>query len=99
MNKKKCTARVMGVVTDVRSRGLDFPDVITVSYTVNDIKYSVRETIKLKSEIIKLGFLPVGQRKTPVMGNTQIGTGVEISYDPDKPERAYITENKGIMNC
>ena len=82
MNKKKCTARVMGVVTDVRSRGLDFPD-----------------AIKLKSEIIKLGFLPVGQRKTPVMGNTQIGTGVEISYDPDKPERAYITENKGIMNC
>lgn len=38
------------------------------------------------------------ERKTPRMSDVAVGHTTMISYNPEKPEMAYITENIGIMN-
>ncbi len=58
----------------------------------------VTESIKLKSEIIKWGFIPIGQNCFPVMGDTTVGSKASISYNPIKPEEAFITKNIGRVN-
>ncbi|HHU53185.1 MAG TPA: hypothetical protein GXZ43_03790 [Clostridiaceae bacterium] len=97
--KKRCTANTTGQIVNIRSKGLDCPTIITVQYQVDNQLYEVKESIKLRSEIIKLGFLPIGQRKIPVMGNTAVGNPARVSYNPDNPSDAYLTDNIGIMNC
>ena len=54
IKKNNCTNLVDGIVISVKSKGLDWPSVITVEYEINNIKYQIKESIKLKSTIIKL---------------------------------------------
>lgn len=89
---------VNGTVIDLRLKGSDFPTIATVEYVVDNKKYIIKESLKLRSEAIKIGFLPIGQRKIPkvdcIKGNTVI-----IEYEEDKPEKGHIKGNDGIMNC
>lgn len=89
---------VNGVVKKLISRGLDRPTLISVEYQVNGITYEVTESIKLESETVKLGFLPIGQKKKPVMGATKVGSLASISYNPQNPSEAFITHNVGKIN-
>ena len=97
-NRKKYDSSVIGTVVEVRSRGMDYPTRIVVEYTVDGKIYTVSETIRLKSRSVKAGFLPVGQKKTPVMGDTRVGAGAEVLYRREKPSDAVIKENRGIQN-
>lgn len=99
VRRKNCTTTVMGTVKQVSSKGLDFPTMITVRYQVDGKYHEVTESITLKSKIIKLGFLPVGQRKIPVMGDTAVGSAALVNYNPNNPAEAYITKNVGRMNA
>ncbi len=102
MRKKKralCTQVTNGIVTKLKSKGLDFPTIITVRYTVNSVTYEISESIKLKSKIIKIGFIPVGQKKYPVMPETSEGSTARVNYNPANPAEAFLTDNIGIMNC
>lgn len=91
------TGRVYGEVLKIVDRGLDFPWVIHVAYTVNGIEYTMKETAKLKSETIKLGPIPIGQRKTFVMGPVSAGDPVLIRYDEQDPRKAIIDGNEGAI--
>lgn len=99
MRKKKCTEMTTGVVEAIRIKGLDFPTVIAVRYSVQGKEYTVKESLKLKNIPIKVGKLTTGQKKVPVLGPVQVGMSLPIKYNPLKPKKAYIVGNDGITNC
>lgn len=95
--KKNYKGFAQGIVEEIRPGGLDHPDVLCVSYSVDGIQYRVKESLKLKSELIKLGGIPVGQRKTYKMGKLSAGDLVTVQYDERKPGRAIILGNDGMV--
>lgn len=98
INKANCTQTVEGRVKELKFKGQDFPTMISVEYQVVGNNYVVTESLKLKSEMIKLGFLPIGQKRVPVMGNTAVGSSATVSYNPNNPVEAFITHNIGKAN-
>lgn len=96
--REQYDSSVIGTVVDIKIRGLDFPTQITVEYSVEGKVYSVTETIKLKSKAIKLGFIPIGQKKVPAMGDTHVGAHTEIIYNSIDPSDAIIKDNQGKQN-
>lgn len=70
---------------------------IRVEYQVDGKTYEVIETVKMKSEFIKLGPIPIGQRKAPRLPTTEVGRNAVVCYDPENPRRAYLRDNKGWM--
>jgi len=97
INKNLCTEITNGTVVSLKDKGLNFPRIVTVEYQVDSTTYQISESIKLKSSVIKLGPIPIGQRKTAKI-NTRMGSKVKINYNPDIPSMAYLTDNKGIIN-
>lgn len=89
---------VKGIVLSVKSKGIDNPTVMTVEYKVKKETYKLKETIKLKSESIKFLFIPIGQKKVPVMEVVK-GQEVIVIYDVKNPKKAYIKGNEGKINC
>lgn len=98
-NRKKYDSSVIGTIVDMKIRGLDFPTRITVEYAVDGKSYSINESIKLKSKAIKLGPIPIGQEKVPVMGDTRVGAKAEVLYCSSNPSDAIIKENQGRQNA
>ncbi len=98
VNKANCTAITSGTIVDLRVKGLDFPTVITVRYEAGGRTYEIEDSIKLRSEAIKIGFLPVGQKRVPVMGSTSVGSAARVSYNPADPAEAFLTDNIGKCN-
>lgn len=98
INKANCTQTVEGRVKELKVKGQDFPTMISVEYQVADNTYVVTESLKLKSEKIKLGFFPIGQKRVPVMGNTVVGSSATVNYNPSNPAESFITHNIGKAN-
>lgn len=98
--KRKNTSymETIGVISDLMVRGLDFPTSITVQYAVNGQTYELHDTIKLKNEKIKLGFLTVGQKRVPALGDTHVGSELRVCFNPDDPGDAYLPDNLGKGN-
>ena len=94
-NHSNCTEVILGTIKNLRVKGQDCPTMITVEYQVNGTSYEITEPLKLKSEKIKLGFLPIGQKRVPVMGNTAVGNTAMVNYNPNNPSEAFITNNIG----
>ncbi|SFI09830.1 hypothetical protein SAMN04487830_12229 [Pseudobutyrivibrio sp. OR37] len=97
IDKRNCTAITTGKIKELRSRGLNKATMIIVEYCVDGVTYEVQEGIKLKSEAIKIGFIPIGQKKSPVMGDVSVGSNTSISYNPQNPAEAFITNNRGFL--
>ena len=98
IGKKKCTEHTTGVVFKLKDMGDEnATTLIMVKYLVDGVEYEIKETLTVKNEWIKIGFLPVGQRQTPVMGLVKEGDEVDVSYNPDKPKKAFITDNTGKL--
>ena len=91
-------ATTEGIVISRKSAGLDDPTYIGVRYKVKGKEYEIKESLKYKSEIIKLAFLPIGQRKTFKLENAYVGESLVVCYKLGKPEKAYLRDNRGSMN-
>ncbi len=98
-NKSQCTSMTKGNIVNLENKGLNFPTLITVEYVVNSNTYRITESLKLKSETIKLWFIPIGQRKIPVLPKVAVGEMVVVNYNPNEPTEAYLADNIGIANC
>lgn len=94
---EKYQGMTRGTVTRIRWGGIEHPTVIYAVYHVNGREYQIRETAKLKSEAIKVGRIPVGQKKSFVMGPVAEGDQIWIRYDEFRPERAIICGNEGVL--
>ncbi|MFI3168327.1 MAG: hypothetical protein R3Y06_00080 [Faecalibacterium sp.] len=93
LNKKKCTAQTTGVVKKVylnRAPGRR----LAVEYLVNGQPYTLTENVSSKSEAIKFGPFIVGQRKIEYISQG-VGGIVSVSYNPNEPTQAFLTENIG----
>lgn len=99
--KSKCTELCEGTIVRLRSTG----DVgmgnsgtcLYVKYVVDGTEYQLKEMLHVKSKTIKWGSIPIGQEKIPVLGDVSIGAKVAVLYNPVKPKRAYLRDNKGIQ--
>ena len=92
MKEKKykdcCTEETVGMVQSIKVRGMDCPTEIVVSYTVNSERYMLTDTIKYRKEAIKIGFLPVGQRRIARLGEVYVGATLRVAYNPEEPEQS-----------
>lgn len=95
--KRNYRGITQGKVIRIVDKGMDYPWVIHVQYNVNGHDYKIKETAKMKSTAIKIVGIPVGQRKTFVLGNIKEGDLIEIHYDEDHPEKAIIYGNDGVV--
>lgn len=97
--KKFCdyTGVTGGTILKIKKGGVDCPFIIHAGYVVNGVNYEIKETAKLKSQTIKIGPLPIGQKKTFVLGNVREGDTVEIHYDETNPQKGIIYGNEGLM--
>lgn len=91
--RERCTADAVGTITLLKSSGFSTSFRITVVYTANGNAYECREFTTMKSKAIKLGFLPIGQRIVPILGNISVGSKVRVKYNPDNPAEAYLPDN------
>ncbi len=94
----RCTASVLGTVTSLSRKGIDRPTIVTVEYQANGQLWHVSESLKLRSEAIRIGKIPIGQRKTPVLGRVEIGDTLPVRYCPEAPSIALIEGNEGHWN-
>ncbi len=94
MNKIDYTAETKGIIIKSLLASTETPR-ITVAYTVEGQNYTITENVTSKSEAIKIGFIPIGQRKIWQVKKTNIGEELTIIYDPNNPKKAHIKGNNG----
>lgn len=92
------TGATTGTIVRVRPGSTDRPTVVYVRYEVDGTEYECHETVKLTSEAIKLGPIPIGQTKRGKIPSS-VGDVVRVAYLPTDPSKAILTDNKGLMNA
>ena len=87
-------AETLGRIIHIRHSSQETPR-ITVEYIVDGDTYRITENITVVSEKIRIGFLPVGQRKKWKIGPVTEGQEVVVLYDEDNPKKGRIRDNDG----
>ena len=64
---------------------------VTVKYVVDHHLYTIKETVVMK-KVKKLGFIPT-KKKVPSIGTLRAGHEVNVCYDEENPEKAYLLDN------
>ena len=98
VRKNFCTETAKGIIVRNTDLGIDSPMAITVQYSVQGQDYTIQETVKLKSKPVRIWIIPIGHKKYPVIGSIAVGTVVNVKYNPDNPQEAYLPDNVGILN-
>ncbi|MBQ8806091.1 MAG: hypothetical protein IJZ68_06360 [Bacteroidaceae bacterium] len=99
-NPQKSTPHYLyanGMITAIQDKGLNNPTVVVIQYTVKNQTFELKETLKLKSEDVKVGNVTVGQKKVPVT-KAERGQMVIIAYDAKDPAKAFWVANHGHVN-
>ena len=91
--KNKCICDTVGKIVKV-SYGDEECRRVTVEYVVDNCTYQLKENITVKSTAIKLGGIPIGQRKVEYI-TAGLGEEVAVKYNPQKPTDAYLRDNIG----
>ena len=87
-----------GIIIDVKTKGLDRPTLMSVEYYVDGQRYEIQERVKYKRAAIKIGFIPIGQKRTPKLGSFYKGKVVTILYTSEDPQKAKLKFNEGVDN-
>ena len=91
--KKMCTNTARGYIEEI-TNDLDKDKIkIKVSYEVEGVGFVIEEYVDHKIEIVKDGNQILGTKKVPVIGELEVGQELEIKYNPQKPNKAYINGN------
>lgn len=93
------TGRCQGEVVALAPHGRHSVTVARVRYEVGGRSYELEEALALRSEAIRVGPVPIGQRKTPKLGDMRPGREVEVAYLLEDPSQALIIGNDGLMNA
>ena len=95
--RKKCTEKVVGKIIKIQNNGLNSPTVIHVQYLFQGQEYILKETLKMRTERFCIGFIVLKETKIPKIGIRRVGEHINIFVNPNKPSKAYIEGNIGIM--
>lgn len=92
-NRSNCINETKGTIIKVRYNNNDSRRV-TVEFFVGGQSYIIKENITVKSVAIKVGKVPVGQKKIEYI-TEGIGGIVTVKYNPTNPKQAYLKNNIG----
>jgi len=94
INKERCTAKKYGkIIKRDFTEGLPVPKTITVEYIVDRVTYRITEPIRYKTVVILHENFPLFRRRIPCMSDFKLRSPAVVSYNPDNPSEAYITDN------
>lgn len=91
------TGRTVGTIVRVRPGNIDRPTIVYVRYEVDGTAYECHETVKLTNKAIRIGPIPIGQRKLGKIPS-RVGCTVPVAYLPEDPSKAILVGNSGLMN-
>ncbi|MDM8245587.1 hypothetical protein QUW40_03125 [Collinsella tanakaei] len=95
--EREYTCEIVGTVVRFRRGGIDRPASVCVRYEVDGQIYECCETVKLRSEPIKIGSVLIGQRKTAKIA-THVGARVRVAHLPNDPSKAILADSTGLLN-
>ena len=98
IHKEACSAKIVGHICNTNIRGSEFPISISVEYYVDDKLYTITETIKYERKAVKIGAIPIGQKRVPKIGSIRNDSPTLVAYNPYNPQEAYLVENEGSDN-
>lgn len=90
------TGLTVGTVVRRRYGGGHHSTVVWVRYEVDGVAYECREGVAMASEAIKVGPVPIGQRKVARIPSKE-GSRVRVAYLPEDPSKAILADNQGLM--
>jgi len=91
--KNRYTEETIGTVTKI-SFNNNGSRRLTVEYIVYGSEYKITENITVHSKAIKIGFIPIGQKKVECI-TAGMNDKVTVVYNPENPEDAHIKGNDG----
>lgn len=94
--KEKCTEEIIGTIIKKRWNGEVW--FLTVEYIVNGKLY--KKTEQLRYQIVKkykVKGIPIGIKIRASLASLNEGDSVRIKYNPQKPKRAYMPDNEGML--
>lgn len=102
MQKKNCTELCKGIIKEIKINGIDFPSKIIVEFEVGGKIYEISENLVMKPQKIKLGFIPVGYKTKSLIEintgiSTRVGNNVNVKYNANNPNEAYLPDNDSIV--
>lgn len=89
--RKRCTNEVEGFIVRLQRKNNLY--LVHVRYEVDGEVYALKESLKFKSELIKLGPIPIGQRKIRRLPDCSVGVRVKVRYNPNNVFEAYLVDN------
>ena len=101
MDYKKFNKECLGIIKELKVKGLEFPTKVVVEYNVNNKKYVLEEKLVMKKDKqVVLGFIPIGYKtKSLIKIRTGIkaieGNSVKVKYEESNPSNAYLVDNVG----
>lgn len=94
--KEKCTSVTIGTVIKLRWDGEIW--FLKAEYVVNGKSYVKTEQLRYKKQkTYKLGNIPIGMKSKASLGELDVGDSVRIKYNPQKPKKAYMPDNTGML--
>lgn len=98
MKKSNCLETCRGIIKEIKIKGIDFPSEIVIEFEVNGRIYEINENLVMKPQKRKLGFIPIGYKtKSLIEVNTgisaRVGKNVNIKYNVNPPNEAYLPDN------
>lgn len=94
--KKKCMEETVGTVIKKRWDGEVW--FLKAEYVVDGKAYTKTEQLRYKKgKTHTLGKIPVGMKSIASLGELKVGDPVRIKYNPEKPQKAYMPDNEGML--
>ena len=94
--KKKCTDEVMGKIIKKKRNGNVW--FLTGEYIVEGKAYKRSEQLRYqKVKTHKIANIPIGMASQAPLGNLKEGDSVRIKFNPQKPKKAYMPDNVGML--
>lgn len=91
--KSRCTGSTIGCVKAIYPEVNGVPSAILAEYIVNGITHIAFEYIATANKQKKNGFFGRKRENVSALKNICVGSQVSISYNPNNPDEAFLTDN------
>lgn len=92
--KEKYINEVNGTIVSVDNARFLSPAFVTVRYSVEGKTYQIKERVRCSVQRARVGGFGIGNMRMPVLKNLDIGVNIRVRYRPEKPQKAYLPDNR-----
>ena len=93
---KMCTEEARGYIDKIIEDPKTDKVKIEVTYEVEGVEFKITEKVAHRLEIVHCGNEVLGTKKIPLLGELKQGKEVLVKYNPEKPDKAYLPQNKFV---